>query len=150
MEHFFGHIENEEMILNDAGKMIDKWWQKVPDKFKDIELDVYQIMPNHFHAIVINNGSVRAVPSVRPNPILGEHMGSPLHSVVQWFKTMTTNEYIRGVKTLGWQPFDKKMWHRNYYEHIIRNQQSYENIVNYIINNPRNWQSDRFFDNSRG
>ena len=172
-EHFFGHIENEEMILNDAGRMIDKWWQKIPEKFKDIELDVYQIMPNHFHAIVINTGSiqnqddvladsdspVRAHPRVSPtpildesshilgehDPILGEHMGSPLHTVMQWFKTMSTNEYIRGVKTLGWQPFDKKMWQRDYYEHIIRNQQSYENIANYIINNPHNWQEDRFF-----
>lgn len=165
-EHFFGHIENEEMILNDAGKMVDKWWQKIPEKFKDIELDVYQIMPNHFHAIVINTGSfrnldnihndsdspVRAHPRVRPDPIvgdsapiLGEHKGSPLHMIMQWFKTMTTNEYIRGVRTLNWQPFDKKMWQRDYYEHIIRNQQAYENIANYILNNPRNWREDRFF-----
>ena len=66
----------------------------------------------------------------------------PLYRVVQWFKTMTTNEYIRGVKNLGWQPFDGKLWQRNYYEHIIRNEKSYHNITNYIINNPAKWAED--------
>lgn len=53
----FGEVENGEMVLNDAGIMIDKWWQKIPEKFPDIKLDVYQTMPNHFHAIVINTGT---------------------------------------------------------------------------------------------
>ncbi len=52
----------------------------------------------------------------------GEHTGSPLHQVIQWFKTMTTNEYIRGVKQRGWAPFPGKLWQRNYYEHIVRNE----------------------------
>jgi len=76
--------------------------------------------------------------------ILGEHIGSPLHRVVQWFKTMTTNEYIRNVKNNHWTPFDGKLWQRNYYEHIIRNDESYKRIKNYIINNPSNWRSDKF------
>jgi len=87
---------------------------------------------------------------------LGEHLGSPQHlglfqqigsplgSVVQWFKTMSTNEYIRGVKTLGWKPFNGKLWQRNYYEHIIRNEKSQRTISNYIINNPMNWDKDKF------
>ncbi len=76
--------------------------------------------------------------------ILGEHVGSPLPRVLQWFKTMTTNEYIRGVKTLGWQRFDGKMWQRNYWEHIIRDEQSYKRIAKYIIDNPKNWKGDKF------
>jgi hypothetical protein len=68
------------------------------------------IMPNHFHAIIMNTGAhVGAHLCVRPNDKNGEHVGSPLHVVAQWFKTMTTNEYIRGVKTLNWQPFDKTL-----------------------------------------
>jgi REP element-mobilizing transposase RayT len=55
---------------------------------------------------------------------------------------MTTNEYIRGVKNLGWEPFYKKLWQRNYWEHIIRNENSYQNISNYIINNPSKWNED--------
>ena len=82
---------------------------------------------------------------------LGEHAGSPqrsgspLHRVVQWFKTMTTNEYIRGVKNRGWRPFNGKLWQRNYWEHIIRNEKSYQNISEYIIKNPINWKSDKLF-----
>ncbi|MFH2003299.1 MAG: hypothetical protein ABIK27_00910 [Bacteroidota bacterium] len=55
-ECLFGKIVNGEMVLNDAGKMIDEWWQKIQDKFPDIEFGEYQIMSNHFHAIVINVG----------------------------------------------------------------------------------------------
>ena len=77
------------------------------------------------------------------SPLLGEHMGSPLHRVVQWFKTMTTNEYIRGVKNHDWERFDGKLWQRNYYEHIIRDDRAYRNISNYIRNNPAKWQQDK-------
>jgi putative transposase len=76
---------------------------------------------------------------------LGEHMGSPLRRVVQWFKTMTTNEYIRGVKNLGWKSFNGKLWHRNYYEHIIRNEKSFHAISEYITNNPVKWNDDQLF-----
>jgi REP element-mobilizing transposase RayT len=174
----FGDINNGEMILNDAGRMVGKWYDELENKFPDIRCHEMVVMPNHFHCIIENIGAVRADLRVCPdnnneradlrvcpdannvradlrvcpdannantNPIKGEHVGSPLHRVVQWFKTMTTNEYIRGVKTLGWQPFNGKLWQRNYYEHIIRNEQSYQNISNYIINNPAKWQEDKFF-----
>ena len=59
------------------------------------------------------------------------------------FKSITTVKYIRGVKNFGWQPFDRKLWQRNYYEHIIRNEESYQHIVNYIVNNPAQWQEDK-------
>jgi len=55
---------------------------------------------------------------------------------MDWFKTMTTNEYIRGVKTQGWKPFNGKLWQCNYYEHIIRDEDSHQRIVYYIRNNP--------------
>jgi REP element-mobilizing transposase RayT len=55
--HLFGEIRNGEMVLNEVGDLVEKWWNKIPDKFPDIELGEYQIMPNHFHAIVINVGA---------------------------------------------------------------------------------------------
>ena len=55
---------------------------------------------------------------------------------------MTTNEYIVGVKKYGWKSFDKKLWQRNYYEHIIRNETELNKIHEYIICNPVNWKSD--------
>ena len=164
-QSLFGKIENGKMILNDAGKMIEKWWEKLPAKFSNIKLNTYTIMPNHFHAIVeiIENDDkiVGANPCVCPNlrdyqntheydknKIQGRHAGLPLqklHLILQWFKTMTTNEYIHGTKTFGWKQFYKKLWQRNYFEHIIRNEQSYQFIADYIVNNPANWINDKFY-----
>ena len=72
-------------------------------------------------------------------------MGLPLHRVVQWFKTMTTNEYIRNVKQNNWPVFNGSLWQRNYYEHIIRNEEELNKIREYIRNNPLNWQIDDYF-----
>ncbi len=79
-------------------------------------------------------------------PNKGEHIGSPLRRVVQWFKTMTTNEYIRGVKQFNWQRFDKKLWQRNYYEHVVRNEKSYLHIAGYIKTNPAKWLDDTYYE----
>ncbi|MDR0206832.1 MAG: transposase [Bacteroidales bacterium] len=100
------------------------------------------------------NSTLRLCPAENPTlrvcpDILGEHTGSPLHAVVQWLKTMTTNEYIRGVKTLGWKRFDEKLWQRNYWEHIIRNERAYLNILNYIEENPAKWEKDKFYQNEQ-
>jgi len=62
---------------------------------------------------------------------------------MQWFKTMTTNEYVRGVKQHGWQTFVGRLWQRNYYEHIIRDDESLNKIREYIVNNPMQWALDR-------
>jgi hypothetical protein len=74
----------------------------------------------------------------------GEHIGSPLRNIVAWFKTMTTNEYIRGVKQHGWPSFPGKLWHRNYYEHIVRNDADLARIRAYIRDNPANWDVLRY------
>jgi len=56
---------------------------------------------------------------------------------------MTTNEYIRGVKQNGWSTFPGKLWQRNYYEHIVRNENELNRIREYIMNNPLQWELDR-------
>jgi len=158
-EHLFGKNEKGEMILNECGQMIERWYNKLPEKFTDIHCHEMVIMPNHLHCIIENIGFVGADPRVCPVSYpdaaasaehsdkhgLGGHTGSPLHGVVQWFKTMTTNEYIRNVKNLRWPPFKGRLWQRNYYEHIIRNYQSYEKIAEYICKNPARWQEDMFY-----
>jgi len=148
----FGEIANDNMYLNQSGNMIVKWVAEIENKFNDIKIPSFIIMPNHFHAIINTITPVGADLRVCPKPanapgkhIQGKHIGSPLHGVVQWFKTMTTNEYIRGVKTMGWKSFDRKLWQRNYYEHIICNKQSYIKIVEYIENNPKKWIEDKMY-----
>jgi len=195
---FFGLIENHEMKLNDEGKMIQKWYYELENKFPDIKCHDMIVMPNHIHFIIENVGAdlrvrpinknklnvgadlrvrplsnsdnilgehidsppqdvtinknelnvgadLRVRPITNSDNILGEHIGSPLHQVVQWFKTMTTNEYIRGVKNNGWKPFNGKLWQRSYYEHIIRNSESFHNISEYIKKNPIKWEEDNYF-----
>ncbi|MEA3316692.1 MAG: transposase [Bacteroidota bacterium] len=155
-ECLFGRIADGKMILNDAGQMIEKWYYELENKFHDIKNHEMVVMPNHFHCIIENVGStvgadLRVCPDNKTNKqiisgeqISGEHVGSPLHRVVQWFKTMITNEYIRGVKYTNWKPFNGKLWQRNYWEHIIRNEKSYQSISDYIRNNPLKWDEDKF------
>ena len=76
----------------------------------------------------------------------GNHIGSPLlRDIIGWFKTMTTNEYIAGVKDGRFMPFKGRLWQRNYYEHIIRNYDDYINIADYIQNNPLKWEEDKLY-----
>ena len=145
--------------------MICRWYMELENKFPDIECDAFVCIPNHVHFVVVNVGADLCVrpdarPDVRPGnddgqthrsaptgarTILGEHAGSPLHRVVQWFKTMSTNEYIRGVKQNGWAPFPGKLWQRNYWEHIVRNEPELNRIREYIHNNPAQWELDKLF-----
>jgi REP element-mobilizing transposase RayT len=63
---------------------------------------------------------------------------------MQWFKTMITNEYIRSVKQYGWLPFNGKLWQRNYWEHIVRDESELTRIREYIRNNTAQWELDKY------
>ena len=129
----FGKVENGEMMLNDAGKMVERWYYELGNKYQDVKCNEMVIMPNHIHFIIENRGK-------------NNKLGCPtLIEIVQWFKTMSTNEYIRGVKQLGWHRFDGKLWQRSYWDHIIRNQKTHENICDYIYCNPMNWKDDDLY-----
>jgi REP element-mobilizing transposase RayT len=147
------------MVLNDAGRMVKRWFYETQNKFPDIVCHEMIVMPNHFHCIWENVGAdlcvnpnqtrmdanLGADTQVRPYEDVKPQSGSPLSKVVQWFKTMSTNEYIRGVEQLKWPPFDRRLWQRNYYEHIIRNEFSYNDIAKYIMSNPIRWNEDQFY-----
>jgi REP element-mobilizing transposase RayT len=62
---------------------------------------------------------------------------------MQWFKTMTTNAYIRGVKNDDWRPFPGKLWQRSFHDRIIRDGRELARIRRYIANNPAKWDEDR-------
>jgi len=66
-----------------------------------------------------------------------------LGNIVGAFKSITTNHYISGVKQHGWATFPGKLWQRNYYEHVIRNEDSLNHIRQYIVDNPARWAFDR-------
>ena len=146
----FGDVENGAMETNDAGRMIERWLAELATRFRSIRPVEFVVMPNHVHGIVLNEGTDL---HIRPGSDLAEHppsvgeveqrqTGPPLHKVVQWFKTMTTNEYIRGVKDRAWAPFPGRMWQRNYYEHVIRDEDDPAAVREYIAYNPAKWAED--------
>ena len=140
----FGEIVDDQMELNSAGEAVTRWWSQLTRKFTTVETDAFIVMPNHCHGIIVITDLVGADLCVGPPNIrAGAHAGAPLPKMMQWFKTMTTNEYMRGVKALGWQPFRGELWQRNYYEHIVRNDESLNRIREYIVNNPIRWDVDR-------
>ena len=166
----FGEVVDSEMRLSEAGRMVERWWLELNCRFPHVLTDAYVVMPNHFHGIVVIHSpppdttappdvgadlrvcpdsarvgaDLRVCPNTRVCPDSGgAHTGAPLPTIVQWFKTMTTNEYIRMVKHAGWTPFQGRLWQRNYYEHIIRNERALERIRDYILTNPLHWHLDR-------
>jgi len=107
--------------------MILKWYNKLADNFIGLRLIEMVLMPNHIHFILNKED---------------ENQDISLSKMIQWFKTMTTNAYIKGVKEGKFQAFDKRVWQRNYYEHIIRDESSYYTLIEYIQNNPKTWKED--------
>lgn len=153
----FGYVKNGEMILNNAGKMVEKWYWELENKYPDKRCHEMVIMPNHIHFIIENLAVVagdHAGPTLCGRPQRGhpqpygpenKKINSTIAAAIGWFVTMTTNEYIRGVKSLNWQPYNKKLWQRSYWDVIIRNEQSYQRISNYIKNNPVKWDADKLY-----
>jgi REP element-mobilizing transposase RayT len=133
----FGEIVDGTRYLDDTVSMIERWWTELPHKFAFIRVDQHVVMPNHFHGILIIEGAAsRGLPEGVVHPSV------TLPDIVRWFKTMTTNEYIRGVRQRGWTAFEGKLWQRNYYEHVIRNERDLDRIRQYIRDNPAKWAQD--------
>ena len=151
----FGEIVEGEMEPNDAGGMVQARWDELATRFADLELDEFVVMPNHVHGIIfVGAPLVGALPGVdpsetndaakragtRPAPTFTKTI---LGDVVGAFKSITTHDYVIGVKQRCWPPFPGKLWQRNYYEHIIRNDGSLKHIRQYIVENPARWAFDR-------
>jgi putative transposase len=127
-ECLFGTISHNRMSLNNAGKMASAEWLALPSRFPSVILDEFIVMPNHFHGIIY-------ISSDSPENLkLGKIVGA--------FKSIVNNNYITGVKSENWQPFNQRLWQRNYYEHILRDDFALQKIQEYIQNNPFTWQTD--------
>ncbi|HBY21129.1 MAG TPA: transposase [Clostridiales bacterium] len=128
-ECILGNIENDTLIKNEKNIMVETCLKKINEMYLNVKVDEYVIMPNHIHMIIniLEEGKVK------------------ISNIIQWFKTITTNEYIKGVKEKGWEKFDKKLWQRNYYEHVIRNEKELYEIRKYIQENPIAWKKDKFY-----
>ena len=105
-------------------QIISKWIKETENKYQNIHFEKYVIMPDHLHFII---------------RITEQHTGCSLQDAIRFFKTMTTNEYMKNVKKQLLTPFNKKLWQKSYYDHIIRNQEDYNDIWEYIESNPKKW-----------
>lgn len=120
------------MQLNHAGEMINAIWHKIPEIYANIKIDAFVIMPDHIHGIIqipVGADSISA-------PTRAEIDSAPtLSAIVQMFKRYTTIEYIKMVKQNIVPPFNKRLWQRNYWESIVRNETELDRIRNYIHQN---------------
>jgi len=141
----FGCIVDCLVERNSIGKMVHQYWLDLPNRFPSIQLDEFILMPNHFHGIVILDQSdvgASLVDARIKKPWVGTSPTPTLGDVIGTFKSITTLEYLRGIKTYKWPPIDGKMWQRNYYDRIIRNDREMKAIRKYIADNPINWDQD--------
>ncbi len=140
----FGEIENGKMMLNDAGAIANDCWLNIPNHFPNAILHEYVIMPNHVHGIIELVGANHHSP--KNVSVIGDNRAknvSPLRS-----PSKTVGSVVRGFKigVTKWMRQNTDtfyIWQRNYWEHIIRDDKSHENISQYIINNPTKWNNDK-------
>ena len=216
----FGEIVGKEMRLNEAGEMVCGFWEALPQRFPAIEMNMFVVMPNHLHGIVVikNRATTRVAPTnqnpdrgvenapntpnrttatvghtkltnvgaglvpaqntnstehrattrvadhqlaspsalpdrattrVAPTGIMDGGVDAPttdrfaLGDAIGAYKSLSTVEYTRGVKQMKWSPFHKRLWQRNYYEHVVRHEESLRDLQQYILDNPAQWAFDK-------
>jgi len=165
-QHFLGYIINGEMHLSEIGKKVYKCWHDTPNHFPHFYLDEFIIMPNHVHGIVlienpyIDNGngfnvvetrhalSLRKTDTGQSKPEKTEEPKQPhprfrnpgkntLSSMIGSFKSSVTRYCNENKLPFGWQS--------RFHDHIIRDNDEFHRIRIYIMNNPANWETDKFF-----
>ena len=140
-EYFFGNVINDETRLSDIGEIIKKYWQDIPTHFKNIKLDEFVVMPDHVHGIlIINNDHKQPVEAIHELPLQKTQQTRKLRrqmlipKIIGKFKMQTTKLFHEIKNT------SEKLWQRDYFEHIIRNENELNRIREYIINNPSKWE----------
>ncbi len=163
--HYFGEIENRKIKMSSIGILADVLWHEIKNHAKNIELGAFVVMPNHIHGILILDK-----PEILTNPIIANvetrHAFSlqqpttisnqtpaqqrfrnqgenTVSSIIGSYKSAVTKHCNRlgltdsdGV-VFGWQP--------RFHDHIIRNNEEYQRINDYIESNPENWEKDKFY-----
>jgi len=135
-------VINGEMMSNEYGKVVEREWLKTTQIRTDMELDEFVIMPNHMHGIFVIIESPKGAHSCAP--LQTQHGCVPmqrkprsLSSFLAGFKSAVT----RQINELRGSPY-APLWQRNYYEHVIRNENDLSEIREYIVNNPLKWELD--------
>jgi REP element-mobilizing transposase RayT len=144
-ECLFGEIANDEVMLNEYGKVVEEEWLKTPRMRTRVELDEFVVMPNHLHATIVIQEGTTTMPIVGAHSrMAGAHSSAPLHrtrkslgSLIAGFKSAVTKR-INMLRTSPGFP----VWQRNYYDHVVRDEDDMNRIREYIVNNPVRWAED--------
>jgi len=138
-ECLFSEVVQGKMIANQVGRIVEGEWLKTPVLRPYVVLDEFVVMPNHFHAILQivseGRGTARRAPTTErfSRPVSGS-----LPTIIRSFKSATTNR-INELRSAPGAP----LWQRNYYEHVIRDEDELHRIREYILTNPLRWELDR-------
>jgi REP element-mobilizing transposase RayT len=144
-ECLFGEVVDGDIRLNGAGLCVETICNSLPQRYPDIEVDSLVVMPNHLHFVIVisgNVGSIHELPAaedqraIHESPLQGRRKMT-LSKVVGYLK-MNTGKRINELRDNAGAP----VWQRNYYEHIIRNDDDLANIRRYIAENPMKWELD--------
>jgi REP element-mobilizing transposase RayT len=128
----FGAIENGIMNLNPNGQIVWKCWEGTPRHYAGISNEIFMVMPNHIHGIIIiHDGNKRS--GSKPDPTK-KH---PLSEIIRAFKSYSTRNINELRHTKG-----TVVWQHGYYEHVIRDGKDFQEIGEYILGNPSKWESD--------
>ena len=154
-EELLGHIENGKMILSEYGEIVKSEFLRLPDYHQRVSLEEWVIMPNHVHCIIwlddycdgenegevvveiIHELSLRAEDEIKQYRKHRRKMLIP--KILGKFQMQTSKR----MNILGNTP-GKTNWQPNYYDHVIRGDDDYARIREYIIDNPSNWKDDKF------
>ena len=138
-KNLLGNIVDGEMNLTEAGRTIWDIWESLPKRYPEIQLDAFVVMPNHIHGIimVLYNSEVGAIHELPLPRTRIQRRRMLLPKVVGYFK-MNTAKQVNVIRDTRGTP----VWQRNYYEHIIRNEDQLQRLREYIINNPVRWHED--------
>lgn len=159
-ECLFGEVIAGAMILNRLGQVVKWHWYTLPKIHRRLQLDEFVVMPNHLHGILVladdDNGVVGAglgnnlsvyTENLSAKPAPTEDIATKrehgITEIIRGFKTFSARRINQIRHTRG-----ISLWQRNYYEHIIRNEESLNTIRQYIINNPLSWEVDQLHPNN--
>jgi putative transposase len=133
-ECLFGEVAGGHMCLNAAGLVIQSACAALPAYYQHVALDISVVMPNHVHFILALLPTALGDPRDRGAASLGDVVGR--------FKSITTKRYIDAVRSAAWPPFRGRLWQRNYFERVVRDEGTLARLREYIANNPMHWEND--------
>ena len=141
--HHFGKIYNGIMHLSTIGEIADYGIKMMPTHYGDGTIQQYMVMPNHIH-IIIKIGNPILLPQNFPRntynaakAMTKQRHTTALSRAITAYKIYVTRNAHKVNPQFNWQT--------RYHDHIIRNIEEYENIANYVITNPMNWNKDCYY-----